>query len=77
MDKLKVLRKEMGLTTREMAEEIGVSPSLYNMIEKGRRNPSFSFLQKFKKGFRIRSLMSCSFNKKKNSSVSRVLPRNF
>ena len=37
MDKLKVLRKEAGLTVYDMAEKLGITASFYSQIENKRR----------------------------------------
>lgn len=42
--KLRELREEKGLTQREVAELIGVSPVVYNRYEKGIREPSNDML---------------------------------
>jgi DNA-binding helix-turn-helix protein len=44
-------RKERGYTRNEMAEILGVSVSLYDKIEYGKREPSRNFLVRFKKAF--------------------------
>jgi transcriptional regulator with XRE-family HTH domain/quercetin dioxygenase-like cupin family protein len=43
-DQLRVRRRELGLSLRELAERLGVSPSLISQIERGRANPSVSTL---------------------------------
>ncbi len=45
------LRKSKNMSTCDMADFIGVSESLYNKIEYGARQPSRSFMQKFKQAF--------------------------
>lgn len=44
-------RKDNGYTTKTMAQNIGVSQSLYEKIEFGARLPSRSFLKKFKETY--------------------------
>ena len=51
MNTLSNFRKEINKTQKEMAEILGISISLYEKIESGNRNPSYSFLVKFKKVF--------------------------
>lgn len=48
---LAMFRKSKGYTTKDMAEYIGVSRSLYEKIEFGARLPSRSFLKKFKEKY--------------------------
>ena len=51
MNKLSEFRKEQHKTMNEMAKIIGISNSLYIKVETGERNPSYSFLSKFKREF--------------------------
>ena len=51
MNKLSEFRKMQNKTMNEMAKIIGISNSLYIKVETGERNPSYSFLSKFKKAF--------------------------
>lgn len=44
-------RKEKNKTMQEMASEIGISTSFYIKVEIGERNPSYSFLKKFKSAY--------------------------
>jgi putative transcriptional regulator len=39
---LKEIRKEMGLSQRQVAKKIKISNTYYQQIEKGERNPGFS-----------------------------------
>ncbi len=41
---LRLRRRELGLSLRDLAERLGVSPSLISQIERGRANPSVSTL---------------------------------
>lgn len=43
-DRLRERRRELGLSLRDLAERLGVSPSLISQIERGRANPSVSTL---------------------------------
>lgn len=43
-DGLRLRRRELGLSLRDLAERLGVSPSLISQIERGRANPSVSTL---------------------------------
>lgn len=43
-DRLRARRRELGLSLRDLAERLGVSPSLISQIERGRANPSVSTL---------------------------------
>lgn len=51
MDWIKQFRQTKNFDTQEMAENIGVSKSLYEKVEYGQRTPSASFISKFKKAF--------------------------
>jgi DNA-binding XRE family transcriptional regulator len=51
--KLVQFRKSLGLTQEKMAQKLGLSTSFYMKIEGGVRNPSFNFIQKFKKVFDV------------------------
>jgi DNA-binding XRE family transcriptional regulator len=48
---LKDLRKEKGLTVRDLAKEIGVSWTHYSDIENGRKNPSLKLAVNMSKYF--------------------------
>jgi transcriptional regulator with XRE-family HTH domain len=50
---LKKLRKEKGLSVREIAPLIGTSFSHYSDIENGRRNPSIDLSMKMAEFFSI------------------------
>jgi transcriptional regulator with XRE-family HTH domain len=43
-DRLRLRRQELGLSLRDLATRLGVSPSLISQIERGRANPSVSTL---------------------------------
>jgi transcriptional regulator with XRE-family HTH domain len=43
-DRLRTRRQELGLSLRDLAARLGVSPSLISQIERGRANPSVSTL---------------------------------
>ena len=43
-ERLRERRHELGLSLRELADRLGVSPSLISQIERGRANPSVSTL---------------------------------
>ena len=47
--KLKYLRKQKGLTQKEVAENIGISRPMYTNIENGNRNPSLGIMKKIVK----------------------------
>lgn len=44
-NKLKQLRKERGLTQRQLADEIGLGKSAIGMYESGKRTPEFETLE--------------------------------
>ena len=47
-DKLREFRVSKKLTKQEISNELGVSASYYEKVEYAQRNPSYSFVQKFK-----------------------------
>lgn len=49
--KLIEFRKNNNMTINKMAENIGVSISFYEKIERGERNPSYNFIRLFKRAF--------------------------
>ena len=51
MDKLKEFRNSKKLSQKDIAIQIGVSPSYYYKVESGYQTPSYEFLLKFKKKF--------------------------
>lgn len=51
MDKLKVLRKEAGLTVYDMAEKVGITASFYSQIENKRRRLFYDMAIKIAKVF--------------------------
>lgn len=48
---LKQIRTNENLTSKEMAEKIGISESLYQKLEYGVRTPSIRVIQKLKKTY--------------------------
>ena len=44
--RMRLLRERQNLTQKEVAEKLGISPSAYNMYEKGKREPNIDTLQK-------------------------------
>lgn len=46
VDRLKTLRKEHGLSLRQLSAQTGLSPSFISLIERGLANPSIAALQK-------------------------------
>lgn len=51
MRSLKKFRVEKRMSKNEIAHLLGVSLSFYDKIERGERNPSYSFICKFKSTF--------------------------
>ena len=51
MNYLTEFRKEKGFSREQMAQQIGISLSLYDKVEFGARTPSRNFLDRFKKTF--------------------------
>ena len=52
-NKLKELRKEKGLSQKEIANFIGVSVSAYSNYEQGIREPSYDILIKIAKFYKV------------------------
>lgn len=50
-DKLINFRDSLGLSKVTMAEKLKVSYSFYDKVEMGDRNPSYGFIDKFKRAF--------------------------
>lgn len=48
---LKKFRIDLGLKTKEIAEKLGISPSYYSLIENGRKDPTYGFMEKFGETF--------------------------
>ena len=51
MKTLKKFRNEQEKTREQMAKLLGISVSLYDLVETGIRKPSRNFLTRFKKVF--------------------------
>lgn len=51
MEFLKKFRKEKGFTTKQMADTLKISTSLYEKVECNVRTPSKNFLTRFKQAF--------------------------
>ena len=51
MENLKEFRISIGLTIKAFSESIGVSQSLYEKLEQGRRKPSSNFIEKLKRKY--------------------------
>lgn len=53
-ERLRALRAERGLTLREMADELGVSPTYLSALEHGRRGrPNWGFIQRVIQYFNV------------------------
>lgn len=52
-ERLKSLRKEAGLTQKELAEQLGIKQPTYTQWELGRRSPSSETLEKFANFFNV------------------------
>lgn len=55
LNKLKNLREGLGISQKELADEMGVERSLVAMIENGSRKPSYDFLYKLKKAYNLKN----------------------
>jgi len=45
-------RIDLGLSSKEMAEKLGITPSHYSLIENGYRDPSYKTIEKFGEVFK-------------------------
>lgn len=54
-DKLKLLRRQMGVSQKDVAKAIGVSPSAYSNYEQGIREPSIQILANICKYYDVSS----------------------
>ncbi len=68
-EKLRASRHERGLSLRELAERLGVSPSLISQIERGRANPSVSTLYQIVAELDV-SLDELLFNDRRGAETS-------
>ena len=50
---LKQFRKENNLSVDEISKEIGVNKHTYYKIESGVRKPTYEFMKRFKRRFRV------------------------
>ena len=44
-DRLKTLRQKTGITQKELASKLNVSPAAYSLWEKGEREPKFEIIE--------------------------------
>jgi transcriptional regulator with XRE-family HTH domain len=70
---LRARRHERGLSLRELADRLGVSPSLISQIERGRANPSVSTLYQIVAELDV-SLDELLFNDRRGQEVQERLP---
>ncbi len=68
---LKNLREKVGLTQKELAERMNVSPAHISQYERNLRNPSISQLKKFADalGVSFNMLLTSKFNSMTESSI--------
>lgn len=52
-EKIRLIRETKGLTQEQVAEKLGVSPSVYGDIERGDSDPKLSKLQKLAETFEV------------------------
>jgi transcriptional regulator with XRE-family HTH domain len=50
---IKFCRQQRNLTQPELAERAGISPSYLSVLEKGKRDPSFSMIEKIARALDI------------------------
>ena len=53
MEKLRKLRKEKGISLKELGATIGVAESTMSLYENGKRQPDYETLLKFAKYFNV------------------------
>ena len=51
MKKLKLFRKEKGLSQEAMAKKLNITHSMYEKVESGRAGASAAFMKRLKKAF--------------------------
>jgi transcriptional regulator with XRE-family HTH domain len=72
-ERLRARRHERGLRLRDLADRLGVSPSLISQIERGRANPSVSTLYQIVAELNV-SLDELLFNDRRGQEVPERLP---
>lgn len=72
-ERLRARRHELGLSLRELAHRLGVSPSLISQIERGRANPSVSTLYALVAALNV-SLDELLFNDRRPGQASAGAP---
>lgn len=69
-EKIRLIREAKGLTQEQVAEKIGISPSVYGDIERGENDPKLSKLQKIAKAFEIELSELVDLTEKGNLNVT-------
>jgi len=72
--KLVDFRESQNMSPLEMAEELLVSFSYYDKIEREQRNSSFNFIRKFKQRFPEADINYIFFDKEKHEACSDLQP---
>jgi transcriptional regulator with XRE-family HTH domain len=72
-EQLRARRHERGLSLRQLADRLGVSPSLISQIERGRANPSVSTLYQIVAELDV-SLDELLFNDRRGQELQERLP---
>jgi transcriptional regulator with XRE-family HTH domain len=72
-ERLRAARQERGLTLRELAQRLGVSPSMISQIETGRASPSVSTLYAIASELDV-SLDELLFNDRRTGQAERATP---
>lgn len=75
MRSLKKFRAEKGMSKNEIAHLLGVSLSFYDKIERGERNPSYSFICKFKSTFPSSDADLIFFENESHVLCKSIIPR--
>ncbi|MEG1778716.1 MAG: helix-turn-helix transcriptional regulator [Oscillospiraceae bacterium] len=72
-DKLKILRKQHGLTQAELGEVLNISASSIGMYEQNRRTPDHKMLSKMCKYFGVTTDYMLSESNEQNRDIDDVL----
>lgn len=71
-DNLKNFRTAQGLKQKEIAVKMGISPSMYSMVEAGERRATHSFMSKFKLAFPHISIEAIFFAEAQHSKLTNI-----
>jgi len=69
-EKIRLIREAKNLTQEQVAEELGISPSVYGDIERGDNDPKLSKLQKIADIFEIELSELIRLSEKENLTIN-------